>query len=217
MERPYTIYGAQGTGSVPVEAALTLVGATYVVREGKPWESKRAAKALARVNPMAQIPTLILPNGEIMTESAAILIWLADTYPDARLAPAPGHARRPAFLRWMNFVSAAIYATFWIGDEPSLLVEGEAAEQYLLDRLTDRLAGCWRKMDRQVEPSPYIVGEEISVLDLYVAVISRWAHKRKRFYREAPRMAEVVRLVDAEPRLDRFWASRFPFVEGWEG
>ncbi len=54
------------------------------------------------------------------------------------------------------------------------------------------------------------------MLDLYVTVMSRWTPSRGRFYREAPRMAEVVQRVDAEPRLAAFWAARFPFTPGWE-
>jgi GST-like protein len=54
------------------------------------------------------------------------------------------------------------------------------------------------------------------VLDLYVTVVSRWGPGRNRFYREAPGMTPVVRRVDADLRLARFWAARFPFAEGWE-
>ena len=43
------------------------------------------------------------------------------------------------------------------------------------------------------------------------------APRRAAFYAAAPRMAEIVRRVDAEPRLAAFWADRFPFEEGWEG
>jgi GST-like protein len=56
----------------------------------------------------------------------------------------------------------------------------------------------------------------MTVLDLYVAVVSRWGPRRVRFYEVAPRMAEVVRRVDADPRLAAFWAKRFPFFAGWE-
>ena len=54
------------------------------------------------------------------------------------------------------------------------------------------------------------------MLDLYVAVVSRWGPRRQRFYEVAPKMSEVVRRVDADPRLAAFWEARFPFVEGWE-
>jgi glutathione S-transferase len=100
------VYGAQGTGSVPVEATLTLLGLPYRVVEAYGDDP-----ALYAANPMRQVPALILPGGELMTESAAILIWLADSHPEARLAPTMAAHARPAFLRWMAFVSAAIYAS----------------------------------------------------------------------------------------------------------
>jgi GST-like protein len=50
-----------------------------------------------------------------------------------------------------------------------------------------------------------------------MAVVSRWGPRRKGFYAAAPKLAEVVKRVDADPRLTEFWAARFAFVEGWEG
>ncbi len=67
-------------------------------------------------------------------------------------------------------------------------------------------------MERQVDPGRYILGDELTVLDLYVTVISRWAGGRARFNDAAPKLAEVARRVDAEPRLRAFWADRFPFT-----
>jgi GST-like protein len=58
------------------------------------------------------------------------------------------------------------------------------------------------------------LGDELSVLDLYVTVISRFGPWRTRFYASAPKMAEVAHRVDADPRLKGFWAKRFPFDEG---
>jgi GST-like protein len=55
----------------------------------KPEAGDMCDAEMARVNPMQQVPALILPNGELMTESAAILIHLADSHPAARLSPAP--------------------------------------------------------------------------------------------------------------------------------
>jgi GST-like protein len=62
--------------------------------------------AVLKVNPFGQVPALVLPGGEVMTESAGILIWLADRYPDAALAPPPSDEKRPALLRWMAYVSS---------------------------------------------------------------------------------------------------------------
>ncbi|HEV2363830.1 MAG TPA: glutathione S-transferase family protein [Caulobacteraceae bacterium] len=197
--RALVVYGSAGSGSVAVEAALTLLGAPYEVREGP-----------APDNPMAQVPSLILPSGEVMTESAAILVWLADSFPERRLGPAPASPRRPRFLRWMNFVSAAIYALYWVRDEPSRVVSDPTQEEIVKSRLHERIAACWRIMDGQTTPSPYLTGADLSVLDLYVTVVSRWSPGRAAFFAAAPRLAKVVRLVDEAPRLQALWADRFP-------
>jgi GST-like protein len=217
MSDRYVVHGAKGSGSVAVEAALTLLGLPYrVIEEPALNDPTREMRAVA-VNPLRQVPALILPSGEVMTESAAILIYLADLHPQARLSPAVAAAERPRFLRWMAYVSAAIYSLYWIRDDLSRLAADPAHEVILGERTAERIAHCWRLMDQQVTPGRYLLGDDLSVLDLYVTVISRWGPRRVRFYANAPRMADVVRRVDAEPRLQALWAERMPFEEGWEG
>jgi len=217
MNPSYTIYGALGSGSVPVEAAMTLLGLPYAVVEAPTWEGEAEQAKVATVNPLKQIPALVTPAGETLTESAALLIWLADSHPEGRLGPAVGDPRRGQFLRWMTFIPAAIYSLFWVRDDPSRLGGPDPRAQARIKAATaERIADCWAMMDRQITPGRYLLGDEISVLDLYVAVVSRWGPRRARFYAVAPGMAEVVRRVDADPRLADFWAERFPFVEGWE-
>jgi GST-like protein len=218
MNGPYTVYGSPGSGSVPVEAALMLIGAPYELIGETVLRDVARNPTVFKVNPLGQVPALVLPGGAVMTESAAILIWLADRYPDVGLAPPPAdERRRPAFLRWMAYVSSAIYGLAWVRGDPMRLVSDERQAEVVLERIAERRADCWRWMDAQIEPRRFLLGDELSVLDLYVATVSRWSPRRRRFYREAPRMAEVVRRVDADPRLAELWEARFPFHEGWEG
>lgn len=216
MSSDYIVYGATGSGSVPIEAALHLIGLPYRVEDHAPWESAARASELTRINPLLQVPALALPSGEIMTESAAILIWLADAYPEARLAPALTAATRPAFLRWMNFVSSAIYALYWIADDPARVVGRKEDHADAKTRLFERMAHCWGVMGAAAKPGRHLLGDELSVLDLYVATATRWSPGRRRFYEVAPGLAETVRRTDADPRLAKIWAERFPFVDGWE-
>jgi GST-like protein len=212
----FKIFGAVGSGSVPVEATLTLLGIPYEVVEAVTWEDEAARKLVETVNPLRQVPALVLPSGEVMTESAAILIYLADLHPEAGMAPGLDDPKRAQYLRWMVYVSAAIYAFVWIVDDPTRILAGKEQALPAIDRIHDRRADCWRIMDEQIAPGRYILGDDLSVLDLYVAVVSRFAPGRVRFYKSAPKMAEIVRRVDANPHLKEFWAKRFPFDEGWD-
>lgn len=211
-----TLYGAQASGSVAVEAALTLLDVPYVLIEGATWVEAEARERVAAANPMRQVPTIIYPNGEVMSESAAILIDLADGHPEARLAPAIDDPKRRQFLRWMFFVSASIYSLHWVKPDPTRIGAPPEAKDAIVDGVHERIATCWAMMDGQVKPGRYLLGDDLSVLDLYVTVISRFGPWRKRFYAAAPKMTPVVKRVDGEPRLKDFWARRYAFDDGWE-
>jgi GST-like protein len=213
----YRIFSALGSGGVPVEAAMSLIGLPYEIVEAPTWEGAAQQAKVAGVNPLKQIPALVTPDGETITESAAILIWLADRHPEAKLAPTIDDPRRALFLRWMTFIPASIYSLFWVRDDPSRLGGPDPEIGARIKAATaERILDCWRMMESQITPGRYLLGEELTVLDLYVTVVSRWGPRRVRFYEAAPRMSEVVRRVDADPRLAEFWEKRFPFFEGWE-
>lgn len=219
MRTGLTLYGARGSGAVPVEAALTLLELPYTLIDAYTWDHDDPAGGdqVLKANPLRQVPALALPSGETITESAAILTWLAETYPKGRLAPAPGDPKRAQFLRWMSFVSSAIYSLYWVKDDPSRLVPDPAGHAALDERVLSRISDCWGIMDSQVTPGRYILGDELTVLDLYVAAVTRFRPRRKRFYEVAPKMGDVVRRVDIDPRLHGLWKDRMGFQEGWEG
>lgn len=205
MGEKFVVYGERGWGNVAVEAALALIGAPYrLVDTGATGPDRPPATVTS------QVPVLELPSGEMMTESAAILIWLADAHPAARLAPALDSPLRPAFLRWMAFVSASIYALYWVRDVPARVVDGEAAQAQVKARLDDRIVRGWAFMEAEITPGAWLLGETITVLDIYVAVVSRWSPRRRLHGQVAPKIGEVVRRVETYPALAGLLAERFP-------
>ena len=84
-------------------------------------------------------------------------------------------------------------------------------------RLNHRIAQCWGVMEAGLAPEgPWLMGERLTVLDAYVAVVSRFRPRRQRLYEVAPRIGACVRRLDADPRLQRLWAERYPFALGWD-
>jgi hypothetical protein len=69
MDAPYIVYGSPGSGLVPVEAALMLIGAPYEVIGETVLRDVARNPAVFKVNPLGQVPVLVLPGGEVMTES----------------------------------------------------------------------------------------------------------------------------------------------------
>jgi GST-like protein len=207
---PYIVHGAAGTGSAAVEAALTLIGAPYEVR--KPVGPTPPFGGA--FTPVGQVPDLVTPSGELITESAAILIWLAEAHPQAGLAPKAGEPARAAFLRWMSFISANIYAHYWVRDLPVRVVDAEVGQKQVKQRLEARIAACWGVMEAGLTPGEYLLGDRISMLDLYATVVGRWTPRKALHETIAPRIGAVIRRVEAEPRLAKVWAERFPLRSG---
>jgi len=133
----YRLYGAKGSGSMIVEAAFGIariaVETIDLDWDDVGWQSR----TLADLNPLGQVPTLVLPNDGVMTESAAMILHLADIAPDCGLVPAPTHPQRTAFLRWLVFLASAVYPTFTYGDDPKRWLAGDEVAGKLLRESTD--------------------------------------------------------------------------------
>jgi GST-like protein len=133
----YVLYGAKGSGSMIVETAFRKAGVDVdcidLAWDDVGWQSR----TLAPLNPLGQVPTLVLPDGSVMTESAAIILHLADVRPDAGLVPPAGHRDRTAFLRWLVFLVSAVYPTFTYCDVPTRWVAGDEAAGKKLRQGTD--------------------------------------------------------------------------------
>src|SRR5450432_1596127 len=119
---PWTIFGEKGWGNAIAEAAMTLAGVAYQRDAVNPRTPGPALDRLRAVNPLCEIPTVVLPDGGVMTESAALVLYLAELAPASGLAPPAGDRDRAQFLRWLVFFVAAIYPTFTYGDVPTRYV-----------------------------------------------------------------------------------------------
>ncbi len=113
----YTLFGTIGSGSAAVEAALELAQLPYRVVRASSWERDSAQAELLVANPLGQIPTLRLPDGGVLTESAAILIHLGLEHPASGLLPAQSGARAQE-IRGLVYIAANCYSAISIIDYP---------------------------------------------------------------------------------------------------
>lgn len=206
----YTLYGSPGWGSVLIETQLEWYGLEVAHDDvGDLFRAPEGRARLARVNPLAQIPTLVLPDGTVMTESAAITLHLADVAGSTDLVPGPGEPARPQFLRWLVFMVANVYPSFTFADAPARFVAGEAAQKDFRARVDAHALGLWAIVE-DAAAAPWFLGERFSALDIYVAAMTRWRPKRPWFAGHAPKLHAIALAADAEPRLAATWARNFP-------
>jgi GST-like protein len=203
------LYGCRGCGSAVVEALLERAGVQFAYHEVKPSKPGPAIDALKAVNPLAQLPTLKLADGTGMTESAAIIVMLADSYPAARILPAVGDPRRALALRWIVFIAGNMYPAISVVDFPERWVKSEAARTELKDGAVERLKAYWTILDQALKPAPYLLGREMTALDMYAAMLSRWEPGRAWVDEHCPRVASALALAEQDPIVARVWERNF--------
>jgi GST-like protein len=201
----YHLIASKVAGSMIVEAALVLSKLPYEVERIPYGEPGPQRDRLLSLNPLGQVPTMKLPDGRIMTESAAIILHLADQAPGAGLVPPAKDATRPMFLRWLAFIVSAIYPTFTYGDDPSRWVSDEAAGKHLRTATDAHRKELWRYFAAQNPCTPWVLGERFSALDLYVAVMNMWRPGPAWFKQECPTLAAIAERVSQLDALRDVW------------
>jgi GST-like protein len=213
----YLLYGSRNSGSAAVEAALELSKAPYRIVDAATWRKKDDPKSFTRLqtaNPLHQVPTLVCPDGTVLTESAAILIHLALAHPRARLLPADA-SRRASAIRAMVFIVANCYATIGVIDYPERWTgtRDKAANETLRKGARKRLHKLWSLFAEQFDPGDglFLFGQQLGAADLLAAVVSRWSGTRAHLAKKHPALHALVERVDAHakvaPVMERHWGA----------
>ncbi|MGA7540222.1 MAG: glutathione S-transferase family protein [Steroidobacteraceae bacterium] len=207
----YTLFSVPGWGSALAEAMLALCSAPVAIEDVTGFDRPGAARdRLLRVNSLGQVPTLLLPDGTVMTESAAITLLLSERHPQAGLAPPPGTPLRPTFLRRLIWIAANVYPTFTYGDYPERWVGADAKSlKTATDTYRERL---WREFDSQVSEGSWTLGTDFSALDVYVAVMTHWRPGRVWFAEQCPRLRAIATRADDHPLLSGVLLRNFPLA-----
>jgi GST-like protein len=211
----YTLYGKKGSGSAAIECALVVAREPFTIVETASWEKNDAYSDLLRVNPLGQIPTLVLDDGTALSESAAILIYLATAHPDSKLLPAHASARAQA-IRGLVFIAANCYSAISIIDYPERWCEDADGDETVQERIRAgtraRLHRHWEMFADLFPGRPYLSGEDLGALDLLAAVVSKWSGARQHLQAHRPALHATLMRIEAHPDvapvLARHWPAR---------
>ena len=202
----YVLYGEKRSGSFAIEALLAEAGAKVQVHWLSLDKNEQLTDEYRKLNPLGQIPTLVLPGGTVMTESAAIILELCDRFPN--LAPKQATPERARFYRWLVFIPANIYASVSRYDYPERFSTDPAHGEAIRAAAKEMIRKDWLIVEREVN-GPFFFGEQFTALDVYIAGISRWIAGKEWRAEHLPKIEALAKQVAARPKIAPVWTGHF--------
>jgi GST-like protein len=206
----YILYGTKGSGSAAIEVALERCNAPYKLVRASTWEPDSALTELESVNPLKQIPTLVLPDGTVMSESAAILIHLGLAFTDSGLLPT-NSSKRAQSLRGLVYIAANCYAAVSVSDYPERWCTDpdEATIQSVRTAARAQLHRQWEIFADLFLASPYLAGGQPGALDFHAAVISKWSGTRAHLKVARPNFLATLHAIEKHPAVSAVFSRHW--------
>jgi glutathione S-transferase len=156
--------------------------ADHIVLEwiDKPYETQQMAREALRspdylkVNPSGQVPALVLEDGSVLTQNVAILNYLMDRFPEAKLDGSGTPRERAEVNRWLCFLNADVHGAFKPLFGPQRFIADESQHAALQNSARQQLRTHFERLNAQLADREWLTGHR-SVADAYLFVVLRWA------------------------------------------
>ena len=203
----YRLWWAPGTAAMAPHAALEEIGTPYELVRVDLAGREHLGDAYRKLNPNGRVPTLA--DGDfVMSEAAAIILYLADRYPAAKLLPAADEARGRA-LQWLVHLTNTVQQTFLEFYHPDWYLQDTDQARALKESAEARLNGQWQRIDDALaRHGPWLAGDTFSAADLYLHMLNRWSRNCRRPAWTWPHIKANVDLVRARPAVRRMMAEQ---------
>lgn len=189
------LYYVPGTCSLAPHIALREAGLAFELDKMDPATRRTAnGEDYRQANPKGSVPALRLDNGEVLTEAAVILQYIADQKPDSGLAPAAGGMERYRLAEWLNYISSEVHKQLGPFFNPKLPPEWRENQ---LNVLSARFTNLNKRLTNQ----PWLMGDGFTVADAYLFVVLRWTILFKLDMGKWPALTEFLARVAARPAV----------------
>jgi len=202
----YILYGDKGSGAFSVDCALAETGTPYEFKRVSLEKNEQKGADFLKLNPSGKIPALRLPGGEIVTESAGLLLIIADRHPEAQLLPPQGTQDRAQCYRWLTFMASEIYPMVEIVDYPDRFAPEapDALKTKAVERIRERILIVERAIDE-----PWLLSSGFSLADIYAVMFSRWSIGKEWRQANLPKVRALARRLSERPKLAPVWERHF--------
>ncbi len=204
----YTLFWAPGTAAMAPHAALEEIGAPHKLVKVDLKSGEHRKPEYLKLNPKGRVPVLV-EGDRTTSESAAILMHLADRHPEAKLAPAVGTPERARYYQWLLYLTNTVQPTIIEFFHPDWTFEDPAHQAALKASAEKRVGAMFDYIDAELaKGGPYLTGPTFYACDLFLAMLTRWTRYFARPAYQCPNVKRLTDLVKARPAMERMMAAQ---------
>ena len=200
----YTLYNRVGSAGAAVEALLCSKDIEFDLIEIASISNTPVPDSFSDVNPWKQVPVLELPDSTRISETAAILIYLASAHPASNIGPPVESSAFGTFARWIVFTSVNIHEAFSRKIYPSRFTVNPDGEQDVIAAASNRLETSLTLLDQTIA-GPYLFGDQLSAADIYFSMFYLWNGGRF----ELPALKTLNTALLQERAIASVWRRHF--------
>ncbi|NQV46377.1 MAG: glutathione S-transferase family protein [Rhodospirillaceae bacterium] len=203
----YELFASKESASDIIEVLLEEIGAKYSIRNINLADGDQQTPEFLAINPTGRVPVLI-DDGLVVFETAAIIFYLLEKHPGSALAPGPGTPERAAFLQWLMYMSNTLQTAYSRMYYPERFTSRQDQADGVRTQVDLDLAKIWQIVDDRLAASgPYMLGEQFSALDIYVLVMVTWHQPMDMIAEHFPNVQGCFDLVCERPSVVKAMAG----------
>ena len=201
-----TLFYAPGTCSLASHIALEEAGAQYEARRVDFPAGEQRTPAYLAVNPKGRVPALKTERG-VLTETPAILAFIAQSHPAAGLAPLDDPFAFAEIQAFNAYLCATVHVAHAHKVRGSRWVDDEAAIEAMKRKVPETVAACFELIENEMMRGPFVAGETYSIADPYLFTIAGWLAGDSVDIARFPRVKDHYARMEERPAVRRALAA----------
>ena len=202
-----TLFYSPNSCALASHLALELSGLRYEARRVDIANNEQRSAAYLKINPKGRVPALVTEHG-VLTENPAILVYIAQLAPAAQLAPLQDPFAFAQLQSFNSYLASTVHVAHAHRYRGYRWADDPEAHEAMRKKVPQNMRDCFRYIEDELLKGPWVLGDRLSVCDLYLFTICRWLPGDEVDINEFPRVAEHAQRLQQTPAVQRVLASQ---------
>lgn len=202
-----TLYYAPNTCALASHIALEQAGADYEARRLDFSKNEQRSPEYLRINPKGRVPALVTDRG-ILTETPAILAFIAQSYPEAGLAPLDDPFAFAQIQAFNSYLCATVHVAHAHRRRAHRWADDPAAIEAMQKKVPQTVGECFDLIEREMLRGPWVMGAAYTICDPYLYTVSRWLDSDGVDIARVPKVADHRRRMHEDPAVAKVLAEQ---------